>query len=65
MDFQDKLRSLIGENVEVVTGLQAETGVLIRVGDSTATILAAGAPGYGSGQSITYQLDRVTYVRAV
>lgn len=65
MDFQDKLRSLLGETIEVVTGLQVETGVLTRVGDSTATIMSAGAPGYGSGQPITFQLDRITYVRVV
>ncbi|QRG66328.1 hypothetical protein [Brevibacillus choshinensis] len=65
MDFQEKLRSLLGETIEVVTGLQVETGVLIRVGESTATILAADAPGYGSGQPTTFQLDRITYVRVV
>ncbi|KQL45667.1 hypothetical protein AN963_11445 [Brevibacillus choshinensis] len=48
MDFQDKLRSLLGETIEVITGLQVETGVLIHVGDSTATILSA--PGSFKGQ---------------
>lgn len=42
MDFQDKWRSLLGETIEFITGLQVETGVLIRVGDSTATIRQEG-----------------------
>ncbi|CAM3510762.1 MULTISPECIES: hypothetical protein [Brevibacillus] len=65
MSFEDKLRSYLGETVEVITGYQVTTGVLIRVTDSTATILASAAPGYGSDQQVTFQQDRITYVRIV
>ncbi|GED31432.1 hypothetical protein [Brevibacillus centrosporus] len=65
MDFQDKLQSLLGETVEVITGIQVTTGVLIRVTDSTATVLTSGASGYGNAQNVVFQLDRITYVRLV
>lgn len=65
MDFRDKLRSLQGETVEIVTGMQVDTGVLVQVSDSTATLLSTGSSGYGDGQTIVYPLDRITYVRVV
>ncbi|EST51502.1 hypothetical protein T458_23970 [Brevibacillus panacihumi W25] len=65
MDFQEKLTTYIGQTVEIATGLQVTTGVLSRVTDSTATLLAASAPGYGGGQNVTFPLERITFVRVV
>lgn len=65
MDFQDRLRSFIGESVQVVTGFDVISGLLLGVTDTTVTVRAASTPGYGSGQTVVYQLDRITYVRIV
>lgn len=65
MDLEHKWRSLIGETVEVVTGIQVSTGILTRVTPSTATVLVASSSGYGSAQPVVFQLDRITYVRVI
>jgi len=63
MNFQSKLATWIGDTVQVVTAYEVTTGVLVGVTDATATIRTASAPGYGSGQDVIYQLDRIIYVR--
>jgi len=65
MNFAEKLRSFIGETVEVITGIQVTTGVLTQVTGSTATVLTANPAGYGVAQAVVLQQDRITYVRIV
>lgn len=67
MNFSEKLSSYIGETVQMVTGFQVATGQLIAVTEITATIRAASAPGdgYGGGQDIIFQLNRITYARVL
>ena len=64
MNYAEELRSHIGQTVEVVAGDQVATGVLTSVTDELVTLNAA-VSGYGNTQIVTYQLDRVTYVRVL
>ncbi|WP_409175280.1 hypothetical protein [Brevibacillus fortis] len=65
MNYVQKLRTFIGDSVQVVTGLNVITGELLGVTNSTLTVLAASEPGYGGGETVVFQLDRITYVRVL
>ncbi|RAT97284.1 hypothetical protein [Brevibacillus sp. Leaf182] len=65
MNYVQKLRTFIGDSVQVVTGFDVMSGELLGVTNSTLTVRAASEPGYGGGQTVVFQLDRITYVRVV
>lgn len=62
MNFVQKLRSYIGNNIQVVTGFDVTTGELVDVTNSTLTVLTASEPGYGANQ-VVFQINRITYAR--
>ncbi|TKI54041.1 hypothetical protein E8L90_00440 [Brevibacillus antibioticus] len=62
MNFVQKLRLSIGDNVQVVTGFDVTTGELVDVTNSTLTVLTPGEPGYGDKQ-VVFQINRITYAR--
>ncbi|RJG25117.1 hypothetical protein [Paenibacillus thiaminolyticus] len=63
--MKDKLRSLIGKQVQVASALDLTTGVLVSVDDTKLTVRTSRLTGYDNGHYAIFQLNRVSYVRVV
>ncbi|PZM63552.1 hypothetical protein [Paenibacillus dendritiformis] len=63
--MKEKLRSLIGKQVQVASALDLTTGVLVSVDDTKLTVRTSRLTGYDNGHYAIFQLNMVSYVRIV
>ncbi|MCE5170080.1 hypothetical protein LQV63_12240 [Paenibacillus profundus] len=63
--MKEKLRLLIGKQVQVASALDMTTGVLVSVDDTKLTVRTSGFPGYDNGHYAIFQINMVSYVRIV
>ncbi|MBG9791376.1 hypothetical protein ABD76_02095 [Paenibacillus dendritiformis] len=61
--MKEKLRSLIGKQVQVASALDLITGILVPVDDMKLTVRNSRLTGYQNGQYAIFQLHMVSYVR--
>ncbi|BFH14200.1 hypothetical protein WJ0W_001574 [Paenibacillus melissococcoides] len=63
--MKEKLRSLIGKQVQVASALDLITGILVSVDDMKLTVRTSRLTGYDNGQYAIFQLHMVSYVRVI
>lgn len=63
--MMDKLRPLIGSNLQVATSLETTTGTLISVDDTKLTLRTSSISGYENGQYAIFQLKSISYIRII
>lgn len=63
--MMDKLRPLIGSNVQVATSMETTSGVLVSVDENRLTLRTSGISGYENGQYAVFQLKSISYIRAI
>ncbi|MCM3290432.1 hypothetical protein M3661_09850 [Paenibacillus sp. MER 180] len=63
--MMDKLRPLIGSNLQVATSLETTTGTLISVDETKLTLRTSSISGYENGQYAVFPLKSISYIRII
>ncbi|MBG9735623.1 hypothetical protein [Paenibacillus alvei] len=63
--MMDKLRPLIGSNLQVATALETTTGTLVSVDENKLTLRTSSVSGYENGQYAIFPLKSISYIRII
>lgn len=63
--FEQELRLYVGNQVQVITPVETNTGVLLNVSEAAAVVRTAQYPGYGGSEDVAVRLSAISYVRVM